>query len=61
MKQGFHDYLEVLQMSGIADWGPFVHLPEDRFFNETFAGDYQKQLLDEFNTYLPANLPWEMI
>jgi len=33
----------------------------DRFFNETFAGDYQKQLLDEFNTYLPANPPWEVI
>ncbi|MCL2305935.1 MAG: uracil-DNA glycosylase [Planctomycetaceae bacterium] len=37
MKQGFHDFLEVLQMSGIADWGPFVHAPEDaerikRFF-----------------------------
>jgi len=33
----------------------------DRFCNETFVGDYQKQLLEEFNTYLPANPPWEIV
>ena len=32
----------------------------DRFFNETFAGDYQKRLLDEFNTYLPSEPPWKV-
>ena len=29
MKQGFLDYLEILQMSGVADWGPFAYSPED--------------------------------
>jgi len=32
----------------------------DCFFSETFAGDYQKQLLDEFNTYLPSEPPWRV-
>ena len=32
----------------------------DRFFGETFAGNYQQQLLDEFNTYLPSEPPWKM-
>ena len=31
----------------------------DRFLNEKFAGDYQKKLLDEFDTYLPERPPWE--
>ena len=30
----------------------------DRFLNGTFAGEYQQQLLDEFNEYLPAEPPW---
>jgi phosphoglycolate phosphatase-like HAD superfamily hydrolase len=30
----------------------------EKFFNETFAGDYQKKLLDEFDTYLPDRPPW---
>lgn len=30
----------------------------DRFFSGTFAGEYQQQLLDEFNEYLPSEPPW---
>lgn len=30
----------------------------DRFFSGTFAGAYQQQLLDEFNTFLPDRPPW---
>ena len=30
----------------------------DRFLSGTFAGEYQQQLLDEFNAYLPAEPPW---
>ena len=30
----------------------------DHFLNGTFAGEYQQQLLDEFNKYLPAKPPW---
>jgi phosphoglycolate phosphatase-like HAD superfamily hydrolase len=31
----------------------------DRFFNGTFAGTYQKQLVDEFHTFLPSRPPWD--
>ncbi|MCL2120072.1 MAG: HAD family hydrolase [Planctomycetaceae bacterium] len=31
----------------------------DRFFNGTFAGDYQKALLDEFDSCLPEKPKWE--
>ena len=30
----------------------------DRFFAGTFAGDYQRQLLDEFEGCLPENPSW---
>jgi len=30
----------------------------DHFFAGTFAGEYQQQLLKEFNAYLPAQPPW---
>ncbi|NOZ40162.1 MAG: HAD family hydrolase [Planctomycetes bacterium] len=32
----------------------------DRFLKGTFAGEYQQQLLEEFNQYLPAEPPWTM-
>ena len=31
-----------------------------RFFEGTFAGEYQKQLLDEFDTFLPERPPWRV-
>jgi phosphoglycolate phosphatase-like HAD superfamily hydrolase len=31
-----------------------------RFFEGTFAGAYQQQLLDEFDTYLPERPPWRV-
>lgn len=31
----------------------------DRFFAGTFAGAYQQELLDEFNSYLPSTPPWK--
>jgi phosphoglycolate phosphatase-like HAD superfamily hydrolase len=30
----------------------------DRFFSETFAGEYQRSLLAEFDCYLPSVPPW---
>lgn len=29
-----------------------------RFFEGTFAGEYQRELLDEFDTFLPERPPW---
>jgi phosphoglycolate phosphatase-like HAD superfamily hydrolase len=31
-----------------------------RFFEGTFAGAYQQQLLDEFDTFLPEHPPWSV-
>jgi len=31
----------------------------DRFFDGNFAGEYQQQLLREFDTYLPEQPPWK--
>ena len=31
-----------------------------RFFEGTFAGEYQQQLLDEFDTFLPERPPWRV-
>ncbi|MGD9128666.1 MAG: HAD family hydrolase [Planctomycetia bacterium] len=41
-----------------ASWKRFHDEAIDKFFDGTFAGDYQKQLLDEFESYLPQNPPW---
>jgi phosphoglycolate phosphatase-like HAD superfamily hydrolase len=41
-----------------ASWKRLLDEGIDRFFNGTFAGEYQERLVDEFNTYLPATPPW---
>lgn len=41
-------------------WRNFCDEGLDRFFAGTFAGDYQQRLLDEFNSYLPAEPPWPL-
>lgn len=42
-----------------ASWRRLCEEGIDKFLSGTFAGDYQKQLLDEFDTYLPSRPPWE--
>jgi phosphoglycolate phosphatase-like HAD superfamily hydrolase len=42
-----------------ASWRRFHDEAIDRFLSEKFAGKYQQELLDEFNTYLPELPPWE--
>jgi phosphoglycolate phosphatase-like HAD superfamily hydrolase len=39
-------------------WRRFFDEGIDRFRTGRFAGDYQRQLLDEFNEYLPEKPPW---
>jgi len=41
-----------------ASWRRFDGEGIGRFLEGTFAGEYQQQLLDEFNEYLPAEPPW---
>ena len=33
----------------------------DRFLNGSYAGEYQQQLLDEFEKYLPERPPWPVV
>ena len=40
-------------------WKRFCQEGSDRFFNGTFAGDYQQGLLEEFDAALPAKAPWQ--
>jgi phosphoglycolate phosphatase-like HAD superfamily hydrolase len=42
-----------------ASWKRFHDEGIDRFLNGTFAGEYQKKLIDEFDSYLPERPPWE--
>jgi phosphoglycolate phosphatase-like HAD superfamily hydrolase len=44
-----------------ASWQQFFEEGIDRFFDGTFAGDYQRQLLDEFHSYLPERPPWPVL
>ncbi|NLE39802.1 MAG: HAD family hydrolase, partial [Pirellulaceae bacterium] len=41
-----------------ASWERLFEEGIDRFLGDTFAGDYQQQLLDEFESYLPEKPPW---
>ncbi len=40
-------------------WQRFFEEGGDRFFNGTFAGEYQKQLIEEFTAALPEKAPWQ--
>lgn len=42
-----------------ASWQRFYDEALNRFFNGSFAGTYQTQLIGEFNAYLPAEPPWQ--
>ncbi len=41
-----------------ASWKRFHEEGIERFFSGTFAGEYQQQLLAEFDSYLPEKPPW---
>lgn len=40
-------------------WERFYKEALDKFFNGTYKGDYEKSLIDEFDTYLPELPPWK--
>ena len=42
-----------------ASWKRFHHEALDRFFSGTYAGAYEKDVINEFKTYLPEKPPWE--
>jgi len=41
-----------------ASWQRFYEESLDRFFDGAFGGDYQKALLEEFDSFLPEEPPW---
>lgn len=44
-----------------ASWRRLFDEGIERFFRGTYAGDYQKQLLEEFDQYLPDRPPWPVV
>jgi phosphoglycolate phosphatase-like HAD superfamily hydrolase len=40
-------------------WERFHHEAADRFFNKTYAGDYESSLIAEFEKLLPEKPPWK--
>ncbi|MBR5161110.1 MAG: HAD family hydrolase [Thermoguttaceae bacterium] len=44
-----------------ASWKRFFEEGADKFFNGTFAGEYQQTLLAEFETFLPELPPWKVV
>ena len=44
-----------------ASWKRFYEEGIDKFLDGSFAGDYQQQLLDEFEKYLPEMPPWKVV
>jgi hypothetical protein len=40
-------------------WKRFYEQGSERFFEGTFAGAYQQELLEEFDAALPARAPWQ--
>jgi len=41
-----------------SSWQRLYYEGIEKFLGGTFAGDYQRQLLDEFDRYLPEKPPW---
>lgn len=42
-------------------WARFTREALPKFLAGEFAGEYQKALIDEFNSYLPGEVPWETV
>ncbi len=43
-----------------ASWQRLLDEGIDRFFAGTFAGEYEQELIREFDTYLPEHPPWQV-
>ncbi len=51
-------YFPVIPGQEEKSWEIFYKEGLDRFFNGTFAGEYEDMLIDEFLTHLPELPPW---
>ena len=53
-------FFPIVPGSEERSWADFGREGLRRFFDGTFAGEYQRRLLDEFELALPALPPWEI-
>ena len=44
-----------------ASWERFYSEGVDKFLNEEFAGEYQRELLEEFDSHLPEKPSWRQL
>ena len=52
-------FFPILPGEEDSSWKRFLNEGLGRFFAQTFAGEYQETLLDEFRAKLPASPPWK--
>lgn len=54
-------YYPILPGKEKESWKRFKDEALPKFLEGSFAGDYQRQLIDEFNAMLPDEVPWETV
>ena len=54
-------YFPIIAGAEKQSWLRFTDEALPRFLEGTYAGDYQQQLIEEFDSHLPAEVPWETI
>lgn len=54
-------YYPILPGNEKYSWKRFKDEALGKFLDGTFAGEYQQMLIDEFNSYLPDQVPWETV
>ncbi len=53
-------FMPIVPSNEEASWSKFATEGLDRFFNGTFAGEYQQELLSEFDKALPVDPEWSV-
>jgi hypothetical protein len=54
-------YYPIIPGQEKESWKRFTDEALGRFLEGTYAGDYQRQLVEEFESHLPDEVPWETI
>ncbi|WP_040163258.1 HAD family hydrolase [Nigerium massiliense] len=54
-------YYPIIPGEEKQSWKRFTDEALPKFLNEEFEGEYQKSLIDEFNSHLPAHVPWDTL
>lgn len=54
-------YYPIIPGAEKQSWLRFTDEALPRFLDGTYAGEYQRQLIEEFESHLPAEVPWETI